>query len=399
VFSVKLHPKNTNLFAKAINSKVLFLILTSALLAAFAVAISQRSGKTAENDANIYISQKMLDCNNAQYVHKCLKENAADFIEKYPLPQILEVFKNNETKQEFFTNCHLTAHFLGQAAYKKMGSVGKVFSQSTYACLGGVFHGAVEGYFIEKNIDVGGGNYDAVSAEIPKICGKSEDYQRPQDFTECNHGMGHALMFLTENDVLEALKLCDYLPNDNQQNLCYTGAFMQNADGAQDSDHPSKYFSASDPLYVCDLVEEKYKRQCYTYATLTETQFDVQKSAQLCREIPKNYQLECFNTVGRDRTMTTAEPSELKRQCYEIPEADFQKECIRGASYNLVVRFNYDSPVPLQFCAILEGDQKLECFSQTGLAIKNITASDEILNSFCSQISEESYKNKCLGKN
>lgn len=354
--------------------------------------------QSAKTDAQAYISRKMQECNSSQSQQDCLHKAAGDFLNKFPLKTIAEVFRVNETKPEYFLHCHQEAHYLGQEAYKRKKDIRKVFSESSYACLGGLFHGAVEGYFIEKNIQVGSGNDQQIAAQVPKICGKKEEYERTQDFTECNHGMGHALMFLTDDDLIRALKLCDTLPNGNQQSLCYTGAFMQNADGTANSEHPSKYLKEGDPLYTCTLLEEKYLNQCYTYAALTKTQADVVASANVCRQVPEKYQKDCFNTVGRDRTMFSANPQELKSECLKIPEPPFSAECFNGAAYNLVVRFNYTSSIPQNFCKALEQTQKAACYYQIGKAAYNITSDKKVQSQFCSKIDEKQYEKDCFNQ-
>ena len=247
----------------------------------------------------------------------------------------------------------------------------KVFEQSLPVCLGGTFHGAAEGYLIAKKIPFEEGNDKIVATEFPRICGKESDFEKPQYFTECHHGLGHAAMFFTESDLLRALKLCDALQTENQQALCYSGVFMANADGTGSIDHPSKYgIKPDDPFYPCTILEERYLSQCYTYSVLVPYQGDLQKSIEICEGVPSSYRSACFQTIGRDRTTQSADPAELKNQCESIHDNSFQKDCIEGVAYNLVIRFGSGSPLPKQFCELVLAENKPSCETQVQAGLK-----------------------------
>jgi len=258
---------------------------------------------------------------------------------------------------------------LGQEAYRRTKNVREVFKESSYACLAGVFHGAVEGYFMEKGLL--GANDADYAKEVPNVCGKQEEYQIPQQFVECNHGMGHAVMFLTENDLIRALALCDALITLSEQELCYTGAFMANTRGTADTDHPSKYLpKPEDPLYPCPLLDHRYQGQCYSYGILESFQGSTERSTEACKLIPREYQEACFRTLGRNKTMYSADPLVLKEHCEQIPETNFQYECIKGVAYNLVIRFGPLSPLPDQFCTSVNMEAQQGCLLEIQSARK-----------------------------
>lgn len=323
--------------------------------------------KIADPEAGNFVRRAMRSCYENGRQPNCYAQAAHDFIQKFSLREVLAVFASSEKRSDFFSDCHLTAHYLGREAYKKMGSVRSVFSQSSYACLAGTLHGAVEGYFMSKGL-LGLGDA-AYAKEIPRVCGNQNEYQVPQQFVECNHGMGHATMFLGENDLIRALKLCDALHSDGERELCYTGALMANADGANDEDHPSLYAPKSnDPLYPCPLLGKSYQRQCYTYGVLTPFQSDLSQSITTCKLIPRGYREACFQTIGRDRTMISADPITLNEQCSQIPETDLRNECAKGVAYNLVIRFGPRSPLPEQFCNLADTANKNGCLLQVQTA-------------------------------
>ncbi len=146
---------------------------------------------------------------------------------------------------------------------------------------------------------------------------------------------------------------------------------MANADGTGSRDHPSKYgLKSDDPFYPCQLLKKQYLRQCYTYSVLVSYQADLSKSAEICRGVPADYKDACFQTIGRDRTTQSSDPVELKNQCQTISEDNFQKDCISGAAYNLVIRFGPSSTLAKQFCQLVSENSQEICNSSIEGALK-----------------------------
>ena len=341
-----------------------------------------------------YIIGKMSACHENDDTSKCYQANAEDFINRFELNNIMTVFDQNEKTPEFFDKCHRTAHFLGQTAYKKYGSIAAVFSQTNGVCLGGVYHGAVEGYFMAQGTtDI---KDTKVRQQINSVCGTPKDYVEPQKFIECNHGLGHAVMYLTKNDLPEALDMCEALSSKNERSLCYTGALMANADSFGSTDHPTKYIKEDDPLYPCSILKKEQQEMCYTYGVLSRFQFDLAKSISVCSSVPGEFKNQCFGTLGRDRTIISSDPLELKSQCYQIKKEEFRKDCISGTSYNLVIRFGANSDIPASYCSITDAMYKDNCYNRIFGALGNITKDQAVVKKFCEKISDESYKNKCL---
>ncbi len=347
---------------------------------------------------NPYTQNQMESCYNYKKPDrkKCYESVATNLLARYSLPEILKVFDSNENKIEFFKNCHEVAHYLGQQEYKRLKNVRDVLLESSRACLGGTYHGAVEGYFMESNISTTPENELKIREKVRVICGKTEDYIRPQDFIECNHGLGHATIYIADYDLPRALDYCDALRSKNERELCYSGALMANSDSFGDKEHPTKYIKDDDLLYPCNILKEHQQKQCYTYGVLARFQYDLPKSIALCKAVPTSFQTECFKTLGRDRTMISADPEELKSQCSQIKEKNFKKDCISGTSYNLVIRFGIDSDIPIDYCKITDPEFKDICYPEIWRALKKITTDVKVRENFCRKISESDYKNKCL---
>ena len=342
-------------------------IMTIAVVAIGGFLLSQQKPRV---NAEFHVQEQMHSCVQKPERSKCYKQVASNLLSSMSLPEILKVFETNETNSEFFTSCHEVSHYLGQLEYKRLKSVGAVFLESSRGCLGGVYHGAIEGYFMEKGI--AGAPPDTIKAEVAAICGKPADYPKLQEFTECNHGLGHAMMFIANYDLPKALNLCDALGTVNERELCYSGSLMANGDAFKSTEHSTKYIKADDPLYPCPILKPQQQRQCYTYGVLTRFQNDLEQSIKICAEIPSEFRQDCFETLGRDRTMISVDEKILKSQCDQISNLVYKGDCVNGVAYNLVIRFGLNSNLAQKFCSIVELKYQTDCYAKIERAKKKL---------------------------
>src|SRR5260221_121441 len=145
------------LTAKIFNNKYKIIFFFTLLLIIsgyfFALMIKvEPIGVKVQKEVSDYIISKMKYCHDNNDISSCYKANAADFLNRFKLSDIMAVFSLNEKNPEFFSKCHETSHYLGRDAYAKFKSIPKVFEEATHACLGGVYHGAIEGYFMSLGI-------------------------------------------------------------------------------------------------------------------------------------------------------------------------------------------------------------------------------------------------------
>lgn len=377
------------------HKKISYLLIFVVFLSIFLNMFSSKenvygiSDKTTES-----IIGSMSVCLEGGKQDECYKNSAKDFVDKFSIREIMYVFREKEKTEEFFERCHLTSHFIGQEAYKKYKDVKKIFSEGTSACLGGIYHGAIEGYFMENNAYELGTAF--IKSEINKICGTRNDYTENQKFVECNHGLGHATMYLTENDLPKALDLCDATNTTEERELCYSGALMANSDSFNSNDHPTKYIKADEPLYPCPILKDWQQGQCYTYGVLGRFQQDLNGSINICYSVPDKFKSECFETIGRDRTVITQDVKELISQCGQIKDENFKNSCMSGTAYNLIIRFGPNSDIAQNYCKITDDTFKKDCYEQIVKALRNMTRDIALIQNFCEKIKDVEYRNLCL---
>lgn len=363
------------------------LIIAGLIIIPFAHFNLLKSKASAEEIEN-YMSPALEACKKEEYSSRCLKKLSKDFLNEFALTDILPVIKKHEKEEPYFSTCHSLAHYLGQEEFKRVRSVKKIYAQIDDTCLGGVYHGTIEGYFMAKDIgfDDTPENNTLVGNEVQIVCGKQEDYKGTNEYGNCVHGLGHALMYITYNDLPRALMLCDRVSTKDYQEICYTGALMQNFASLNDPDHPTLYAKKEDPLYPCNILEEKYQAQCYSYGALINFQNDPEKAIAICESIPPTYRKGCFKTYGMDRTMTNHSPEKILAECNLIKDDENSSICISEAARNLQVRFGLESTLAQTLCELGKPSYRNDCFVSVTEGAMTLTYDREKLRQFCNQL-------------
>ena len=240
---------------------------------------------------------------------------------------------------------HVYAHAIGLAAYTTPEEVGRVFESCTAAFQSGCYHGVIQSYFVD--VANGGGGVDAEAVNALCADQRGEQGDRWLLF-QCAHGIGHGVTMLSDHHLPRALASCDLVADQWEREACFGGAFMESivqataphhsvgrpehgehahhgeaaaapapADehaghgvggGAVADDFPP--LKADDPLYPCNVLQERYVFSCYQMQTSPILFFnggDFQGAADACRSAPERYQTTCFQSLGRDVSAYTVQ--------------------------------------------------------------------------------------------
>lgn len=384
---------------KTIPVFILIITLISLIIFSILSVIQQKNVEHQKQDSPTYtkeyIFEKMRYCKEEKNMsNTCYKNTANNFLNSFSLKNILDVFEKYETTPELYDRCHETLHYLGRMEYQRVKNVRQVMTQCSTVCLAGCYHGAIEQYLIDKNIPINNGA-ESIEIELPRICGSKKDYEQEEIYNQCIHGVGHAIMFLTEGEVPQSLAICDNLPDVP---LCYTGVFMQNTNGSTDSDHPSKYIKQGDPMYPCNILDDKYKEMCYGIQVahfFKLTNFNWERTANLCDQVPSNYQNVCFTTMGSHQVGYISDMEVLKNNCISLPKRSHQVGCTQGTTRHLIIRYSGNVHRSIEFCQIVPIDFKQNCFREIGLSLRDWVKDDEEIRMLCSRISEKEYLHWC----
>jgi len=358
--------------------------------------------KGQNEDINEYISSQMNICySSISHVDTCYQDVAALFMRQFSFTQILSVFQNNEQRPEIFARCHEVTHFLSRIEYDNKKDISTVYNECTSVCHGGCYHGVIEEYFKDKQIATSQSGEEIMKKFIPLVCGELESYKIPRVYSECLHGIGHAAMFVNNEDVPIALKTCDYLSTTENRETCYGGVFMENSSSSttEITSYLTKYTKADDPLYPCDVLDKKYLPDCYFYQSsyfAFLARWNWQQVGQLCLKVPREYQNSCFRTIGTNQVGYTQDIPLMKRDCESLPTTVAIDECVKGVIDSFVGRFVNDTSRIITFCELVSSSQKQLCYREAGWGIASWSTKHEDAVNTCNQLPTAEDRNWCI---
>ncbi len=205
---------------------------------------------------------------------------------KTALAQLRSEIKENDL---LAYNCHDVAHTLGHEAFKIYADFGKAMELQDEICNSGYIHGVIEEYFSETT-DV----FEAMKTVCsPYPAGKFTSW-------ECYHGVGHGLMYYTNNNLPKAISLCEAYSGSFARGSCINGVYMENFN-AGEKIHSSTFLKPDDLFYPCSDQAFGYKKDCYVYAPIRYLHFypeDYVGALDWCNNAPLAYQSTCASGVG-----------------------------------------------------------------------------------------------------
>lgn len=268
-----------------------------------------------------------------------------------PKVALEELAKLMEKSPGVLRTCHGLVHEIGRQAYRMYDDFPKALMFENDVCGSGYLHGVIEARFE---------NVENIFSEIKVIC---DEYTSPQTVGKCYHGVGHGLMFYTQNDLPKSIELCNSFDTTEKKVRCGEGVFMENFATNQDL-HPSIYVDPKDPLYPCAEHADMYQAICYYYAPLYYLSLHEDaytKALVWCETAETGFGAICARGVGsRIMKQHIADPVFVETTCMQGPE-HFISSCLDGmVSYHLV---NFDSVSKAkEMCTLLLPKNQLGCF-------------------------------------
>lgn len=264
--------------------------------------------------------------------YECFEEYLVEILEEQGAEASLARLDTLKDEDAYVqSQCHQFTHSIGRAALIVYGSVGKANEHGDGTCWSGYFHGVFEKYMI-------GFSDEELIAEMNQICQQDPNDPYNFDYYNCVHGVGHGVAWHEDNNVFDALPICDALEGSWEQNSCYSGVFMQNiiVDGRM---HQSVNLKEDDPVYPCNAVDEPYKRSCYLGQTsyiLRQIDYDYAEGFRICEGIDADYVETCYRSMGRDISGNSHREAAKVVELCSLGRPDLQDQCYAGAAKNAV---------------------------------------------------------------
>lgn len=268
-----------------------------------------------------------------------------------------------ETNAYARAQCHPMAHVIGRAAVALFPDVSEAYQHGDSFCWSGYYHGVMEGILS----DIG---KDAVTEKINGVCA---DFARERKYSfdhyNCVHGLGHGVMVLTNNELFDALALCDKINDAWERSSCVSGVFMENVI-IDNKNHFTKYLKPEDPLYPCTAVKQEHKGICWLMQTsymLKVSGMDFARVFDLCATVEPDFVHVCYQSLGRDASGQSLSNAEKTKAICDLGNDGAQKSnCIIGAVKDFISYHHSDTEAK-RFCGLYTAEPELQsvCFSTT----------------------------------
>lgn len=262
--------------------------------------------------------------------------------------------------------CHDTAHDLGRLLYKRIQNVGTALLTCEDSCNSGCMHGVLMGFFQGTGVVEDGEDHVdiyKVKDKITTICG-DEKVAGAKEMTQtykngdCAHGVGHALMYLSDYNIKSSIELCGLFDSYPMDYYCATGAYMEYVTNKDKEDT-----LAGKPLFhPCQEVD--YSAACYRYKMANAVPRFYMNGGNLdqiikgCLALDEKHRLGCFHGLGNGHyPFVAAGKINLKQLC-SAGTKDDQYVCTEGLMERLA---RYLPEVADAQCKTVRGWQRSLC--------------------------------------
>jgi hypothetical protein len=339
-----------------------FGILATSALVALSIVVFEPSfiNRSFAEVARQTPSGPVVDCSGASATdYACYQRRYQSLVQGSGVKAAFAELKDEYEKNEFVkTNCHQLTHVIGRAAVDLYGDLSSTYSRGDNFCWSGYYHGAMEAVVAKIGPD-------RILGEANTICADLSEGQKHSFYHyNCVHGLGHGFMGIQENELFKSLQTCDTLKDEWEKEACYGGVFMENVMAEYNPSHPPKYLKADQPLYPCDVVETKYKTECYkmqTSHTLQTQGYDFARVFNLCATVEDDYRPTCYQSMGRDASWQGgSDVDKVKDTCMLGEDYEARSNCVVGAAEDFISYYHSDTQAKA-LCGSFDSDLRALC--------------------------------------
>ena len=295
---------------------------------------------------------------------------------------------------------HLLSHIIGRATSRVFGSSGENFLRCPSDFNNGCFHG-----FFEHTLP----KADSPTDVVISICENMPPDTPPKEKSYCYHGAGHVFMMNESHDLDAAIEHCLKMPNGWPES-CWQGVFMENA-GEREWELKKKNFRSDDPLYPCNVVEDRFKPECYInhhgylirhYSTswdeLVEVCLDAGNFIEPCLGgLGLMLGGEYWIDVVADKfgIINKSHVEKVSFFCNRFPEG-YVPICYEYGIPSFLNFGHQDLSQVSHICNLAQEQHRVGCFSRIGSYLAGLVSSDAERSASCASVPEQ-YRAMCLG--
>ncbi len=295
---------------------------------------------------------------------------------------------------------HQLGHQIGRQTAESFGVNDQAFLLCPMAQLnGGCQHGFFEWVL---------GRTETTSAAADLICQQLQEGYAVKYYFYCYHGVGHGVMMAAAYDLDRALTICDSLADAVAADGCWQGVFMENVNAGMHDFAREGVFSLDDPLAPCDVVEDKYRHECYVnHAGYLMKVFDndVRGATNACLKA-EAYVGACLESIGLMVTNPVWQPNlygDLGDEsfvqvawnlCTQFP-AGHVESCVVGGIDNIHNFDEFDLGRAAGFCSTVDADYQFTCYNRMGFNLFNQSLTVDDAVAACETLEGE-FRDACL---
>jgi mono/diheme cytochrome c family protein len=355
-------------------------------VASFVAAASRAAGKIPAFKPD---ATTVADCSKKGAAYDCYRQAFGNLAYREgPAKALATLDTDSRSVPGVEADCHQIAHAVGHAglAYYH-GNPAEALAHGAMTCNSGYYHGVIE-------LSIAGLPRTKVIKIARKLCTSPSVTKEDFLLYQCVHGLGHGLMIYSGDDLPYSLHVCDQLTTSFDQISCTGGVFMQNLATGMVS---SRYISAKNPIYPCNIVNQRHKYYCYLQVTeriLQVVGYNWPKVAAWCRRSEAGWVATCFQSMGRDASgYSQYHPEQTLPICADA--GDMEGECIYGSSRDYANNFAGGKEAAV-FCNLAPGRYRARCYEGIGTILGALHRYTAGRRAACAAVSPKKYVRACL---
>ncbi|MDE3226498.1 MAG: hypothetical protein KGN30_13930 [Nitrospirota bacterium] len=248
--------------------------------------------------------------------------------------------------------CHEQAHDLGRAIYTHSQDLGASLRACATRCTSGCMHGVLAQALAHADRRDG-------PADLQQACNAPELAQTHKP-GNCAHGVGHALMHASANNLDRALLGCRRFSDPGMEYYCATGVYMEYRAHVRAAREAGEPIAQQTLHFPCDR-ETRFPAACYRYMLRSIRHTlgaDRQRLKRECQTLPDRQRIGCFHGLGAIYVRSVAKRPALLPELCETERSEDRAVCIEGAIEKLA---DFDEARAREACAELTGPLEAAC--------------------------------------
>jgi hypothetical protein len=263
-----------------------------------------------------------------------------------------------ESVQAVWPTCHTEGHDLGKVIFARLKDLPASLKICQAGCYSGCMHGVVMEALTAGQL-VGPSRIDrkGIGGLLHDLCRQMDAMTADYSPGDCAHGVGHALMVVTEYDVGRAIDGCRSAEDIALAYYCATGAYMEYVTERDVTDTRTKSW-----FYPCDSFAFSAACARYKMVHVARRHYDTGAGTamlrQQCAKFDGAQRIGCFHGLGNAHMPLIAQKKvSLNQVCLGLADAE-ERACIDGAMERMA---KFEPVIAGRVCEAIGGQPKKIC--------------------------------------